>query len=411
MSLRDEPLASWGAWADSVEVPDAPPLDVPSPAVNGSGASSGIVRETHIGAAPFSLSLEEFIQQERPTAEALILDTDGRPLIARRSLTLLGARGGAGKTTFFVDLALHLAAGVDYLCFKIPQPASVLLIENEGPQEMFQVKLEEKLRTFPHERKARIGVHVLDWGGFTLADPTTRDRLRADISAHGYEVVFGDPLDSLGMEGVGSPDDTRKFLERMKECGLNTTVAWWLNTHPRKEETKEALDEISGAWGGKPDAVLLLNQLADDRSYVRFPKLRWAKRGKRSPILLGFDPDTESFSYIGEHDDAERDYLIEVAALLGDGKWRTVKQVACKKEDGGVGASEQVIKDLLAAHPDKFEARTGEAAKEVGRHPSATVYRLASPRPPLDDAEPVSEFEQLCQDVEADFEWEGEPPA
>jgi len=38
--------------------------------------------------------------------------------------------------------------------------------------------------------------------------------------------VFGHPLDSLGIEGVGSPEDTRKFLALMKETGLNKTVAW-----------------------------------------------------------------------------------------------------------------------------------------------------------------------------------------
>src|SRR5262249_2130836 len=170
------------------------------------------------------------------------------------------------------------------------------LIENEGPEEMFASKLEAKIATFPHALKKRIGICTIDWGAFSLGDPTMRSRLQDDIEKWDYDLVFGDPLDSLGIEGVGSPEDTRKFLERMKETGLHSRVAWWLNTHPRKEETKEALNEIAGAWGGKPDAVLLLNQLDDDRSRLRFPKLRWAKRGRRPAILLAFDADTETFS-------------------------------------------------------------------------------------------------------------------
>ena len=135
--------------------------------------------------------------------------------------------------------------------------------------------------------------------------------------------MFGDPLDSLGIEGVGSPEDTRNFLALMKQTGLNKTVAWWLNTHPRKEETKEALNEIAGAWGGKPDSVFLLRMLEDDRTQLRQPKLRWARRGKGPTLLFAFDPDTEAFSYIGEQSEDERDYLAEIRALLADGAWRT----------------------------------------------------------------------------------------
>ncbi len=328
---------------------------------------------------PFSLSLDEFIALERPDVEPLIVDPDGRPLIARNSLTLCGGLGGSGKTTFFVELALHLAAGVDYLGFTIPAPSSVLLIENEGPEEMFAEKLEAKRASFPHELKARIGVCTVDWGGFNLRDSQLKQCLRADLAQHAYDLIFGDPLDSLGIEGVGSPEDTRKFLELLKETGVHRSVAWWLNTHPRKEETKEALNEISGAWGGKPDAVLLLSQLADDRSRVRFPKLRWAKRGRRATILLAFDADTEAFSYLGEEGDEERDYLGEVIDLLSDGTPRTVKEITAKKDadEPGIGADETAIKKLLEAHPETFVLATGNEAKALGRSSSAHLYLLS----------------------------------
>jgi hypothetical protein len=328
---------------------------------------------------PFSMPLREFVALERPNVEPLLTDTDGRTIVARHSLTLLGAIGGSGKTTWFVELALYLAAGVDYLCFQVPRPVSVLLIENEGPEHMFADKLAAKLASFPHELKARIDVVTLDWGGFSLADDAHRAQLRDEIAAHGYDLVFGDPLDSLGIDGVGSPEDTRNFLELMKETGLNKNVAFWLNTHPRKEETREALNEIAGAWGGKPDTVLLLKMLADDRTQIRFPKLRWAKRGKRPAILLGFDPDTESFTYLGEEDEALRDYIAEVTALLADGAWRIVKEIASPKD--GIGASVDTVKHLLETHPDVFESRTGDEARAVGRHFNATVWQLANDDP------------------------------
>jgi hypothetical protein len=340
---------------------------------------------------PFALPIAEFVALERPAAQPLVADVDGRAVVGRASLILLGALGGHGKTTFSIDLLLHLAAGVDYPPFTVPEPVSILMIENEGPEELFAEKLEARLASFPHELKANLDVVTIDWGGFSLADDALRKRLTAEIAEKKYDLVFGDPLDSLGIAGVGSPEDTRAFLTLMKETGLNKTVAWWLNTHPRKEETKEALNEISGAWGGKPDSVLLLRMLKDDRTQVRFPKLRWTKRGKRPTILLAFDPDTESFTYIGEESEEQRDYLAEIKALLADGRWRTPKEIAAPqdkpKDKRGIGANVDTVKAVLEEHPETFASRTGAAAKEVERSPQATVWQLLPDEPDEDNLE------------------------
>lgn len=324
---------------------------------------------------PFSMSLEEFIALERADAEPLLADADGKAVVACNSLTFLGALGGGGKTTWALDLFLHMAAGVNYPPFTVPRPVSILIIENEGPEKEFSDKLKARWAAFPHELRARLGVYTFDWGGFTLADGVARERLRQNIALHEYDMIFGDPLDSLGVEGVGSPEDTRKFLALMQDTGLHQNVAWWINTHPRKEETKEALNEIAGAWGGKPDAVFLLTQLADDRTRVRQPKLRWAKRGRGPTLLFAFDAETESFSYLGQESEEERDYMAEVSELLADGKWRTVAELVAPKAEGGIGCGKAAIKGL-EDQPDRFVSRTGRAAQEVGRHPNATVWGL-----------------------------------
>jgi hypothetical protein len=326
-------------------------------------------------ARPFALPSREFIALEREHREPLLADPDGRAAVGRASLTLIGGLGGHGKTTFDIDVFLHMAAGVDYPPWTVPRPVSILLVENEGPEELFAEKLAARLASFEHKLKARLDVCTFDWGGFSLADDATRARLTAEIADKGYDLVFGDPLDSLGIEGVGSPEDTRKFLALMKETGLNKTVAWWLNTHPRKEKTSEALDEIAGAWGGKPDTVFLLRRLEDDRTQLRQPKLRWAKRGQGPTLLFEFDPDTEAFRYLAAQSEEERDYKAETVALLGDGTWRTPKEIGKPKPEG-IGANVDTIKDVLEAHPDVFASRTGDAAKQVGRSPSATVWRL-----------------------------------
>ena len=45
-------------------------------------------------------------------------------------------------------------------------------------------------------------------------------------------------------------------------------------------------------------------------------------------------------------------------------------------KDGGIGANVDTIKKVLEEHPDVFESRTGDAAKELGRKPNATLWGL-----------------------------------
>jgi AAA domain len=346
----------------------------------------------------------EFVALERERREPLLESSDGRTVVGVKSLVLLGALGGHGKTTKAIDLFLHMSAGVDYPPWSVPRPVSILIIENEGPEELFAEKIGARLQHFPHELKARLDVCTFDWGGFSLADNTHRERLTSEIAEKGYDLVFGDPLDALGIEGVGSPEDTRKFLALMKQTGLNKTVAWWLNTHPRKEETKDALNEISGAWGGKPDTVFLLRMLDDDRTQLRQPKLRWARRGRGPTLLFAFDPDTEAFRYLGEQTEEEGDYVAEITELLTKRKWLTPKEIAAPKKSRGIGANVDTVKKLLEEHPDVFESRTGDAAAEVGRSKQATVWQLRSSDVTDEDWAAADADADAAEDVEDEGE-------
>jgi hypothetical protein len=52
----------------------------------------------------------------------------------------------------------------------------------------------------------------------------------------------------------------------MGRAGLFSEVAFLLLHHPRKEGAQDELDEVSGAWGGKPDTMLRLEKLNGNRA-------------------------------------------------------------------------------------------------------------------------------------------------
>jgi putative DNA primase/helicase len=337
---------------------------------------------------PFALELGEFIAAKSETPPALVGD-ESENLLPTFGLLILFAKGGKGKTTMIVDAALHFASGIAWLGFKLERPLRVLFIENEGPREPFRAKLALKRKLWQHEIGGAVFVQTFDWGAFTLADEKYAERLCSFVREHEIDLVIGDPLDSLGIDGVGSPEDTRKFMELMSGAGLFREVAFLLLHHPRKETTPDELDEVSGAWGGKPDTMLRLEKLDGNRGRLSFPKIRWSRLGTRKALILGFDPETESFSVVAEEEDEERDYAAEIEELLADGTWRITKEIAAPKKDGGIGANVDTIKRELEASPDRFHSCTGEEAKRLGRDPKATLWQCRTRPSESDESERV----------------------
>ena len=320
---------------------------------------------------PFAMPIDEFIANRIDEPPALIGD-ELETLLPTAGLLILFARGGKGKTTITIDAMLHLVSGIDWLGFPVPRPVNVLFIENEGPRESFRRKFELKRKLWPHDLAGKLHVATVDWGAVTLKNGIHAADLRDYVLEHEIDLVVGDPLDSLGLDGVGSPEDTREFMRRLGETGLFRDVAWWLLAHARKEGASDELDEVSGAWGGRPDSMLMLAKQDGNRARLSFPKIRWSRRGSRNAYILAFDPDDESFSVAHEETDEERDYTAEIDELFADGAWRIVKEIAATKSNGGIGAAVETVKKVLESHPEKYVSRPGG---EVGRHANATCWQ------------------------------------
>jgi hypothetical protein len=293
--------------------------------------------------------------------------------------------GGAGKTTLVFDLAFHLAAGEDWLGIPVPRAARVLLIENEGPRPLLRKKLRRKTETWKGASLGgRVSVFESPWGGYTFDDAAVRDQLISLVNEHKIDVIVAGPLTRVGMEAAGTLAEVTAFMRLVdgvrSQCERPLTVI--LVHHENKAGS------VSGAWEGAVDTLVHVEARGNGRTGVLVQKARWSSTYHQKAMILAW-MEGESFRLEGER--ALRD---EIVQLLQERKWLTAKEIAAPE---GIGASETTVKEVLQGDHQLFESKTGDDAKEVGRHSNAIVWGLRQPED-ADDAD--GQASDLSGDVE-----------
>lgn len=238
-------------------------------------------------ATPTFVRLDEFLAAPYPPVKVLLGDPETVVYLARGTFALTYGDGGAGKSTFEVDAIAHLAAGRDWLGIPVPNPARVLVIENENAPALFQEKLADKLKTWDADPSWRENVYVYakPWGKFTFASADTRRHLREFCQTQEIDVVFANPLFGVGGPGAGRPDETSAFVDLLKDLGLGLDgPAIWPNHHENK------LGQVSGDWNRQPDLLIALERSGDEHATrLTWEKVRWTRQepeGWRKKLLL-----------------------------------------------------------------------------------------------------------------------------
>jgi hypothetical protein len=314
--------------------------------------------------------LETFAAVEEAGCDAL-LGTQDAALIPEGGDIMLYGDGGAGKTSLTIDGGFHLAAGATWLDIRVARPVRVLVIENEGPRPLFRAKLRRKLAAWAGPPlEGRIGIFEEPWGAFTFMDDAWRTALATAIRDGEIDVLIAGPVTRLGMDEAGTLQEVRDFLQLVNAVRVESgrRLAVILVHHESKAGA------VSGAWEGSGDTLIHVEARGPGHTHLKIQKARWSSVHHGTTLELGWS-EGEGFTVEGA-----RDYLHEIEALLGDGRWRTAREIAAKRnaETPGIGAGPETVKEELQRHPDIFAERTGTAAIAVGRHRNATVYGLHS---------------------------------
>jgi hypothetical protein len=354
-------------------------------------ASRALPGEPGMPQGPVFLTAAEFTARRFADPEPLLGSTD-MPIITRGGFNLLAGRPGSGKTTLILDMVCHLACGLPWPSidetnprapqpWPVPKPLNVALIVNEGPQEAFRQKLADKLEKFPSdvgECGGSLIIQTLNWGTFSFADRLAMQRVADEFDQHEIDLVVGDPLASLGLEGVGSPAETLQFVQLLAPLGLRHERAF-LFLHHFREKTERGEDElarISGAWGGHIDTLLALSRtLSDDQLRFGYSKIRWAKRAYPNPVVLGKIYNTLGFEALAEEGDVAMlepkvaQHLEESRkSATGRNGWQTADEIR-----QAIQARRVDVKSALEGSPHLFCYVTGDQAKEMGAKSAKSI--------------------------------------
>jgi hypothetical protein len=234
--------------------------------------------------------------------------------------------------------------------------------------------LEQKLKSFPHSIRENGGCLMIQsghWGTFSFADRNVVARTIEALDEHEIDLVVGDPLASLGLEGVGSPKETLDFVNLLKPLGLGADRAFLFLHHFREriEKGEDEMRRISGAWGGHLDTLLSLSAThSEDQLRLAYPKIRWARTRTPHPVVLAKVYNTIAFEAIAEEGDAA---LLEpkVYQELADGRanarglngWQKIDEIRERIEGRRTD-----VKKALEGAPHLFTSVTGDAAKAMG---------------------------------------------
>lgn len=281
-----------------------------------------------------SLPVEEFAAVDVEIADPLIGGSDTRLLPAASTLVFYG-EGGSGKTTLTIDLAFHLAAGVDWLGFEIAQPVRVMLLENEGPIDEYRLKIQRKLASWDGPNLGgRLRIHDEPWGRVDLRKDIAIEGLAGEIALHEIDVLIAGPVRRLGLEGGGTPAETvayMQLLDRVRAAADRPLAIG--NVH---HENKGG--DISGAFEAEFDTVVHVKADGRDRTQIVFRKSRWSSKIHRSRMTLAWVIASEGFGVLESDLDGPSPAVARSVEEAGALEWLT-EYVTAQHHETGVGVA------------------------------------------------------------------------
>jgi putative DNA primase/helicase len=151
-------------------------------------------------------TLGAFLKLDLPPREMLL-----GPIIAERSLGMIFATRGIGKTHLVIGMAIAAGTGTSFLQWNAPKPCRVLLIDGEMPAVALQERLAAAIKTCTAPELAEANISILAADRFLdglpdLSSPEGQAMLAPALE--GQDLLILDNLSTLCRTGKENEQDS-----------------------------------------------------------------------------------------------------------------------------------------------------------------------------------------------------------
>ncbi len=223
----------------------------------------------------------EMLTVELPEREALIVTTDGTPVMRRQDLWMIAGPRGSAKTWLTDSLAVAGATASRCLLWTFPRPRRCLLVDGEMPARALQERLRLLAAGADLSSLTVIAQDLQDPPLPSLATPSGQAAL--DPYLDGVELLLLDNRSTLiGSAGESDGDDwypVQEWLLTLRRRGITVVMAEHTGRNGLPRGTSRREDIL--------DVVLLLRRPADYRAEEGARvDLRWTKaRGLTDSVV------------------------------------------------------------------------------------------------------------------------------
>jgi putative DNA primase/helicase len=207
----------------------------------------------HAGRVPpqppslYPVGFNDFLNLDIPPREMLL-----NPILPERSLAMLYAPRGVGKTLLGLSIGLAVASGARLLRWSAPEPRRVLYVDGEMPL----VSLQERLRAIStglgcniHNDEFRILAADQTESGISLGTEEGQSGLEPLL--HDTDLLILDNLSTLCTSGSESASDAwvpmQNWLLKLRRRGIAVLLVHHAGTNGRQRGTsrrEDALDTV-----------------------------------------------------------------------------------------------------------------------------------------------------------------------
>jgi putative DNA primase/helicase len=274
-----------------------------------------------------AFGINDFLNIDVPARQMLL-----SPILPERSLAMLYAPRGVGKSWLGLSIGLAVAAGEPLLRWSAPRQRNVLYVDGEMPLVSLQERLKEISGGFeadiPNDEFRILAADNVD-GGINLSTEDGQQALEPLLE--GIDLLILDNLSTLCTSRSESASDAwvpmQNWLLALRRRGISVLLVHHAGTNGRQRGTSRREDAL--------DAVIALRRSEDyspeqgARFEIHFEKLRNRVDGAGA---LPFEAKIETFAADGAEGirwsccDLKPPLLMQAAELFGEGL--TVREVA-----------------------------------------------------------------------------------